>query len=394
MQLLGRLGEGFYAAQASRQRSPGNGTRAGGLAGASAGPRVCHMEQRLASLPQTPWVQTPCARAAQLTQEQLALLGDSDSEVEIEEVAVPAQIGERPAAYKTATAKISEGPVGRYSSETLSATDPTTLLRDAMLVDNPQACCGSFKRLRKKTRVGVLKKVGRALQQLTKNTLTGGADRAAELWAEARHGSTGAQRLVHSKSVWTRLKSNGKRNALRCALRRLCEGSYRKPSNSAVNLEVSRVLEACPDESSQAQAGLFLLAAAQPHMYSHRGCKVSRLPLPSGQTFESNSQLKTSLVKPAPGFMCTLWTCLHEEPEVQTVILAAKSDNELVRALEHCSKVRLFFAQYVDRLRRGVGRASVDWLVALEAKWRSWEAGAARCYQTSFHCKGLDHVIL
>ena len=59
------------------------------------------MERVLASLPQTPSVQTPCAGLAQLTQEQLALLGASDSECEIEEVAVPAQIAERPVVYKT-----------------------------------------------------------------------------------------------------------------------------------------------------------------------------------------------------------------------------------------------------------------------------------------------------
>ena len=332
------------------------------------------MERVLASLPQTPSVQTPCAGVAQLTQEQLALLGASDSECEIEEVAVPAQIAERPVVYKTATAKICEGPVGKYSRESLSEAAPATLLQDAMLVDNPQAYCGSFKRLRKKTRVAPVKKVGRALKQLSTNSFTGGVDRAVELWAEACHGYSSEK--LPRKSSWTRIKHNSKRIALRSALRRLSEGSCAKATGAQVQAEVTRVLEACSDDTSPGNFGLFLLAAAQRHMYNHRGCKVVRLPLPRGQSFDSKSQEKTFVIKSAPGFLCTLWTRLHEEPEVQMVILAAQTDDELVMALERCSKVRLFFAQYVDGLKELAKRKKWPGLaVKLEVGLLSKERG-------------------
>ena len=302
----------------------------------------------------------------------IKLLADSDSESEAEGellgpgAAPPAQA---PVPLQRPKSQLDPGPVHKYGWEALQRLDSETLCKEVWAVDRPAVFCPSFRRLKKKTRVPPVKKLGRALKQIAETgKLTGGIEQAKDLYKTVACGEETGPGFRH---LSRKQASRAVHTAVRTSLRRLCHASSRAPAVQ-VNEQMNRVKDGMKSADGYSTCGL-LLAAAQSQMYRSTGRKVERLPAPGGQEFRVGGQEEVPML--GAGFLSTLWLRLHEEPEVQAAIAGCAQDEALGQAIAACGVVVRFFEEYVHRMRclaqrRGWGAVAVKLEVALLASER------------------------
>ena len=247
-----------------------------------------------------------------LTRADIKLLADSDSDSEEEEQpsGCPAPPpAPSPAPLRQPIKQLDPGPVYKYKWEALRELDEHTLRREAWALDQPGVYCPSFRRLKKKTSVPAVKKLGRALKEFgATGSIRGGLETAKELYSAVVRGEGKGPGF---RPLSSRQCSRALHSAARTSLRRLCQ-TFSKESAAEQNEVLNRLKAGLKDAQGTSAPGL-LLAAAQSQMYHVSGRLVRRKAVPTGQEFKSGSE---ELAVVAPGVLATVWLRLHEEPEV------------------------------------------------------------------------------